>query len=43
MVGEGLSLTPKQALSTLSDNAKYYAHMVVKGIKGSFDEVINLL
>ena len=43
MVGEGLSLTPKQALSTLSDNAKYYAHMVVKGIKGSFEEILNLL
>ena len=43
MIGESLSLTAKQALSTLSENAKYYAHMVVKGVKGSFDEILSLL
>lgn len=36
IISDNLSLTPKQTLSTLNENAKYYAHMVVKGIKNSF-------
>lgn len=43
IISENLNLTPKQTLSTLSENAKYYAHMVVKGIKNSFEEILNML
>ena len=43
IISQSLSLTPKQTLSTLNDNAKYYAHMIVKGIKNSFAEIISML
>lgn len=42
-MSDRLGLTPKQAVSTLSDSAKYYAHMVVKGVKNSFEDILNLL
>ena len=43
MLTKNLGLTSKQAVATLSESAKYLAHMFVKGIKGSFDEVENFL
>lgn len=36
IISDTLNLTPKQTLSTLNEQAKYFAHMVVKGIKNSF-------
>ena len=39
LLTKNLGLTSKQAVATLSESAKYLAHMFVKGIKGSFDEV----
>ena len=43
LIGENFSLTPKQTVSTLAENAKYYAHMIVKGIKNSYAEVLSLI
>lgn len=43
IISQQLNLTPKQALSTLSENAKYFAHMVVKGIKNSFEDIMSML
>ena len=37
IISQKLHLTPKQTLSTLSENAKYYAHMIVKGLKNGFE------
>jgi hypothetical protein len=42
IISHHLNLTPKQAVSTLSENAKYFAHMVVKGLKNSFVEIIEM-
>lgn len=38
-----MGLTSKQAVATLGESAKYLAHMLVKGIKGSFDEISSFL
>lgn len=43
IISTSLNLTPKQAVSTLNEQAKYYAHMVVKGIKNSFSEILDML
>jgi len=43
IISHHLNLTPKQALSTLSENAKYFAHMIVKGIKNSYQEILAML
>jgi hypothetical protein len=43
IISTNLNLTPKQAVSTLNEQAKYYAHMVVKGIKNSFSEILDML
>lgn len=38
-----LKLTRKQAIALLSDNNKYLAHVLVKGIKGEFAEIEELM
>lgn len=38
-----MGLAPKQAVATLAESSKYLSHMIVKGIKGSFDEIIDFL
>jgi hypothetical protein len=43
IISHHLNLTPKQALPTLSENAKYFAHMIVKGIKNSYQEILAML
>ena len=43
LITQNLGLTNKQAVATLSESAKYLAHMFVKGIKGSFDEIETFL
>ena len=43
VLSDKLSLSPKQAVSALSDHGKFYAHMVVKGVKNSFEDVLSLL
>jgi hypothetical protein len=40
MISKTCGLTVKQAFSTLGDNLKYFSHMIVKGIKNSFDEIV---
>lgn len=39
LISKTMGLTPKQAVATLTESAKYLSHMIVKGIKGSFDEI----
>lgn len=38
-----LKLTRKQAVALLSDNNKYLAHVLVKGVKGDFGEIEELM
>jgi hypothetical protein len=38
-----LGLTTKQSVSALAESSKYLAHMIVKGIKNSYDEVLSFL
>jgi hypothetical protein len=37
LISKNLGLNAKQAVATLSESAKYLAHMMVKGIKSSFE------
>jgi hypothetical protein len=39
MISKTCGLTSKQALSTLEENLKYLSHMIVKGIKNSYEEI----
>lgn len=38
-----LKLTRKQAVALISENNKYLAHVLVKGVKGSFAEVDEIM
>lgn len=38
-----LNLTKKQAVALLADNNKYLAHVLVKGVKGEFNEIDDLM
>lgn len=38
-----LSLKPQQAASLLSNGNKYLAHLLVKGVKGEFETLVNWL
>lgn len=38
-----LKLTKKQAVALLADNNKYLAHVLVKGVKGQFTEIDELM
>ena len=38
-----LKLSRKQAVALLSDNNKYLAHVLVKGVKGQYTEIEELL
>lgn len=38
-----LKLTKKQAVALLADNNKYLAHVLVKGVKGEFVEIDELM
>lgn len=37
------SLSPKEALSLLSNDCKYLAHILAKGLKGDFRPIDNLI
>lgn len=41
--GKALDLPPKQIVALLSDNCNYFAHLFVKGMKGSYIELWNML
>ena len=43
MISKTCGLTVKQAFSTLGENLKYFSHMIVKGIKNSYDEIVAFL
>lgn len=38
-----LKLSRKQAVALLSDNNKYLAHVLVKGVKGEFGQIEELM
>jgi hypothetical protein len=38
-----LSLAPKQVLGLLIDSCSYFAHLLVKGIKGSYIQLLDYL
>jgi len=38
-----LKLTRKQAIALIAENNKYLAHVMVKGVKGSFAEVEEIM
>jgi hypothetical protein len=38
-----LSLPPKQVLALLGDGCNYFAHLLVKGVKGSYVELLDCL
>lgn len=40
---KAMGLTAKQAVATLAESAKYLAHMIVKGVKNSFDEIVGFV
>lgn len=42
-LGKSFSLLPKQAAGLLTDGSQYLAHILIKGLKGQYPQVINWL
>ena len=42
-ISKHFKLSPKHTLNLFLDNNKYLAHLLVKGVKGSFEPIYNVL
>lgn len=43
VAGQSLELPPKQVLALLGDGCNYFAHLLVKGVKGSYGQLLTCL
>jgi len=43
VIGQSLELPPKQVLGLLGDGCNYFAHLLVKGVKGSYEQLTKCL
>lgn len=43
MIAQNLELPPKQVLALLGDGCNYFAHLLVKGVKGSYEQLLKCL
>ena len=43
LIMKTMGLNSKQAVATLGESAKYLAHMIVKGVKNSFEEIVTFI